>query len=281
MATTASAAAIAAPIGNVPYDATSDRVFADASLSSGTKCGTDASFAGPHSSVMISMKNDAITSSHRLLTNGTVQISAARPRSQSTMILRRSKRSTMTPPSVARKNPGSMRAPMTRLSAAAELFDSCAVMPRIAKRPTQSPRLENTCAIQRRRNALEPKSRNDSGRDRMLLALGDERRGVGARPAVRPGPALRTGRWRRQSPSLLPSASSAAAFVDFFAFAFFAAALVPFFTTRVVPAVALLHRFLRRLLLGRLLGALGRLLRPSSPAPWRRARAAGRSRPRT
>ena len=144
VATTESTAAMPAARGNVPYDATRESVLADARFSSGTKWGTDASFAGPQSNVMISMKKDATTSSARLLTNGNVEISAARPRSHNTMIRRRSKRSTITPPSVARKKPGSIRAPITRLMAAADPSETCAVIPRMAIRPTQSPRLEKT-----------------------------------------------------------------------------------------------------------------------------------------
>ena len=109
------------------------------------------------------MKNETTTSSQRLFTNGSVQMSAARPRSQHTITLRRSNRSTMTPPSVARKKPGTIRTAITRLNAAAESSETRPVSWRIAKKPTQSPRLENTCASQSLKNGRVPKSRHGAG----------------------------------------------------------------------------------------------------------------------
>ena len=99
--------------------------------------------------------------------------------SHSTITLRRSKRSMMTPPRVPRRKPGSTRVVMTRLTAAPELSDTRAAMARIAKRPTQSPRLETTCAIQSRKKVLLPKSRHGAsgsaapthGRDERRLAV--------------------------------------------------------------------------------------------------------------
>ena len=82
-AMTVSAAVMSAASGNVPYDATSESELAVARFSSGTKCGTDASLAGPHSSVRISMQNDTSTSNARLLTNGRLR-SAPRARGHST-----------------------------------------------------------------------------------------------------------------------------------------------------------------------------------------------------
>ena len=109
------------------------------------------------------MKNETSTSSASEFTNGRVQMSAARPRSQHTITLRRSNRSTITPPSVARKKPGTIRTAMTRLNAAADPFDTRSVSWRIAKKPTQSPRLEKTWASQSLKNGRVPKSRHGAG----------------------------------------------------------------------------------------------------------------------
>ena len=79
--------------------------------------------------------------------------------SQVTITLRRSKRSITTPPTVPRKNPGTTRATMTRLTAAPELSDTRVAIARIAIRPIQSPMLDTTCASQRRKYALVPKTR--------------------------------------------------------------------------------------------------------------------------
>ena len=73
--------------GNVPYDATSDSVFADASCSGSTRLGTDASLAGPHSSVRTSSANENTTSQPRLSTSGSSASSVARPTSHHTITL--------------------------------------------------------------------------------------------------------------------------------------------------------------------------------------------------
>ncbi len=84
------------------------------------------------------------TSPTRFSTNGSSNSIDARPRSQITMTLRRSRRSMRTPPTVPRKNPGTTRASMTRPTAAPELFEIRAAMARIAMRPIQSPVLDVT-----------------------------------------------------------------------------------------------------------------------------------------
>ena len=69
--------------GNVPYAATSESEFAEVSCSFVTRFGTDASFAGPHSSVSISSTNEisdeAAAASRR---TAAAASSDARPRSQ-------------------------------------------------------------------------------------------------------------------------------------------------------------------------------------------------------
>ena len=108
-----------------------------------TRLGIDASFAGPHSSVRISSKNDTRTSPTRLSTNGSSDEEPGPSEvAHDHRRWRRSKRSTMTPPTVARKNPGTTRATITRLTAAPDPPDTRAAIARIAMMPIQSPRLE-------------------------------------------------------------------------------------------------------------------------------------------
>ncbi len=52
---------------------------------------------------------------------------------------------------------------MTRLNAAAESFETRPVSWRMAKKPTQSPRLEKTCASQSLKNGRVPNSRHGAG----------------------------------------------------------------------------------------------------------------------
>ena len=72
--------------------------------------------------------------------------------SQATITLRRSNLSTITPPTVARKKPGTTRVTITRLTAAPELLETRAAIARMAMSPIQSPKLETTCASQSRKN---------------------------------------------------------------------------------------------------------------------------------
>ncbi len=80
--------------------------------------------------------------------------------SHSTITLRRSNRSMMTPPTVPSRKPGSTRVVITRLTAAPELFDTRFAIARTAIRPIQSPRLEMNCAVQSRKKVLLPKTRS-------------------------------------------------------------------------------------------------------------------------
>ena len=80
--------------------------------------------------------------------------------SHSTITLRRSKRSMMTPPTVPSRKPGSTRVVITRLTAAPELFDTRSAIARMAMRPIQSPRLETNCAVQSRKKVLLPNTRH-------------------------------------------------------------------------------------------------------------------------
>ncbi len=152
-------------IGKVPYDAASDNEFADDSCSSGTRFGTDAACAGPHNRVSTSSPSEMRSRPAIPFTNGRHTRRLARPMSQSTITLRRSNRSMITPPTVPSRKPGSTRVVMTRLTAAPELLDTRAAMARMAMRPIQSPRLETHCAVQSRKNALVPNTRHGaSGR---------------------------------------------------------------------------------------------------------------------
>src|SRR5437763_1413405 len=149
--------------GNVPNAAKRPSEFADVSCFVSTRFGMDASFAGPHSNERISSKNDTMTSPIKLSTNGSTARSPARPKSHATMTRRRSKRSTITPPTVARKNPGTTRATITRLTAAPDPPDTRAAMARIAMIPIQSPRLETTWATHNLKNERVPKTRQKAG----------------------------------------------------------------------------------------------------------------------
>ena len=107
--------------------------------------------AGDHSSVRISSRNEARNSPSSVSTNGSVATMADRPMSQMTIVRRRSHRSISTPPTGARKNPGTMRAAITRPTAAELPCDTRAASATTATRPIQSPRLETTWAIHSRK----------------------------------------------------------------------------------------------------------------------------------
>ena len=196
--------------GKVANDATSDNVFAEGSCSVFTRCGTDASFAGPHNSVMISSANETATSPARLSMKGRTASKTARPTSQVTITRRRSNRSMMTPPTVPSRKPGITRAAITKPTAAPELCDTRAAIARIAIKPTQSPVLEVTCASHSRKYERVPKTRHgaggtgdSSGRDGMngagWLTAGPA---YGRDPApprpMAPGIRLLLGRWGRR-----------------------------------------------------------------------------------
>src|SRR5215207_8304930 len=149
--------------GKVPKAAKRPSEFAEVSCFVSTRLGMDASFAGPHSNERISSANDTRTSPTRLSTNGSNARSPARPKSQATITRRRSKRSTITPPTVARKKPGTTRATITRLTAAPDPPDTRAAIARIAMIPIQSPRLDTTWATQSLKNERVPKTRQNAG----------------------------------------------------------------------------------------------------------------------
>src|SRR3954462_10084321 len=134
-----------AAIGNVPYAAASDIELADVSRSTGTRLGTDASLAGDHARVKISITSEAITSPVTLCTNGNVAITEARPRSQTTITFLRSQRSIITPATGARKNPGMMRADTPRPTAAPpEPLPTLTARIVMARNPSQSPTDDTT-----------------------------------------------------------------------------------------------------------------------------------------
>ena len=123
----ASAANIAAPSGNVPNAATSPSEFADASWSgSFTMLGTVASFAGPHSSVSISIDEREDDEPQRSSPERQYDEQPARARCRSvTITTLRFHRSTSAPPNGASTKPGSMRAIITRPTAVAECDTRC------------------------------------------------------------------------------------------------------------------------------------------------------------
>ena len=77
--------------------------------------------------------------------------------SQTTITVLRFQRSTSTPPSDARKNPGIMRALMTRaMAVSGELPPTRAVIDRTATSPIQSPSDDTTWASHSRKNDVDP-----------------------------------------------------------------------------------------------------------------------------
>jgi len=140
----------AAPSGNVAYAATRPSELAEASWSDSTRLGTDASFAGLHMSVSISIRNEITTSSTRSWKNGNSASRTARPMSHVTITLRRSHRSISAPPTGASTKPGSIRAIITRPIPVPP--DTDWARARMASSPIQSPRLEENCAANSRKN---------------------------------------------------------------------------------------------------------------------------------
>ena len=141
----------------MPYAATSESELAAVSCSLGTKLGTMASFAGPHRDVANSRINDTSTSAHTRSMNGIASSTKARRMSQPIKSRFRLTLSTMTPPTEAKKNPGSTLATIT--SAIADPGWSPPIRRAIsimARNPIQSPNALTICAIHRRRNAGLP-----------------------------------------------------------------------------------------------------------------------------
>ena len=160
-------------MGKVPYAAASENELAEASFSDATRLGTDASLAGDHSSVSTSSTSEATNRPQTVFTNGRVSRTRPRPTSQPTMTRRRSQRSTSTPPTEARKNPGIIRALMTRaMAASGDPFPTRAVRVRMANRPIQSPMDDTTWASQRRKNDVDPSSLGPVGSLRPLSTVG-------------------------------------------------------------------------------------------------------------
>ena len=76
------------------------------------------------------------------------------------MTFLRSQRSTSTPATGPKKNPGTMRAAMTSETAPAPAPPPMrAARMMIAEKPSQSPSDDTTCTSQRRKNSCEPKRR--------------------------------------------------------------------------------------------------------------------------
>ena len=132
-------------MGKVPYAAIIERELAVVRYRSGTRFGTEASFAGDQSMVNASRINEAITRPKIVSTKGKAIMTAARPKSQRTITFFRSQRSTNTPAIGPKKNPGAIRATSTRLNAAPSEPDPTRIARMlIASNPSQSPVAETT-----------------------------------------------------------------------------------------------------------------------------------------
>ena len=162
--------------------------------SGGTRWGTDASLAGVHSRVKHSSTSEAITSPCTVSTKGSVRRTAARPRSQVTISRLRSNRSTITPAAGPRKKPGTMRADITRPTAAAgEPWAMSAASAAMARKPSQSPVADATCVSQRWKNCDEPNNRTcNPGLSSGLPTAGDGSVGASCPTCSSPG----SGTWR-------------------------------------------------------------------------------------
>ena len=180
--------------------------------------------------------------------------------SHSTITLRRSKRSMITPPTVPSRKPGSTRVVITRLTAAPELSETRAAMARIAMSPIQSPEARDELRDPEPEEGLGAEDAPRRVGDRRLRRVGRDERRLALRllvghPRLRPGSGARSGRRGR-----LPR--------------------------RPLGGRLLCRRLLRgRLLRGRLLRRAPSWRSPSSPSPssspgrGRRARRAGRPPP--
>ena len=121
--------------------------------------------AGPHSMVNASRSSEARNRPTRVSTNGRATMTRARPTSHVTMVRLRSHRSTSTPATGPKKNPGTIRAASTRLSAAPS-FPEPNRMARMAmaSKPSQSPVADTTWASHNRKKAGVPNRRARSAR---------------------------------------------------------------------------------------------------------------------
>ena len=114
-------------------------------FSSGTRFGTEASFAGDHSIVNASSTSEARTRPQIVSTNGSEIITSARHTSQVTITRLRFQRSTSTPAIGPKKKPGMIRAASTMLRAAPSDPEPIRMASRlIARRPSQSPVADTT-----------------------------------------------------------------------------------------------------------------------------------------
>ena len=112
-----------------------------------------ASLAGPQSEVASSSTNDARTNAHTRSISGIKSSTPARKMSQVINNRFRSTRSTITPPTDAKKNPGSTLANITKAMADPGWPPpSRLAISMIARNPIQSPKALTTWATQRRRN---------------------------------------------------------------------------------------------------------------------------------
>ena len=257
---------IAPASGNVPYEATSESEFAVARFSSGTKCGHRRVLRRPpQQREDLDEERDDHQQPEAVDERQRRDAARPRPRSQHTITLRRSNRSTITPPSVARKKPGTMRTPDHEAERGRRAVRRPGRRARGSRRSRPSrPGSRTTCASQSLKNGRVPNSRHGAGGIECssdeggmngagsglthASAYGERLRHHGAAGSDQPARPRRDPLARRLFAVFLVAFFAAVFFVGFFFVAFFLAAF--FF---------------------------GLLLRPG---PWPRARAAARPPPR-
>src|SRR5580700_10974706 len=147
-ATTVSRGKTASAGRMVPYAETSEAELAEASMSGGTRFGTEASLAGVHISVNNSRKTEAANKPRTVWTNGRTATMSPRPMSQTTINFLRSHRSRTAVANAPKKNPGRRRPDSTTPTATAWLdLPTAPARDTTARNPTQSPNDDTTWAV--------------------------------------------------------------------------------------------------------------------------------------
>ncbi len=146
-----------AATGAEPYVAMSVSWLAPSSRSGPTMFGTEASLAGIQNRLTVSMRNDATSrctsAVPRSATEPTIGIdrnSRKRSRSQTTMVVRRSQRSAKAPASGPNSTAGSSRntsTPPVANALPSKESTSWAASAVVARKPSQSPKLDSTSAV--------------------------------------------------------------------------------------------------------------------------------------
>src|ERR1700736_1223626 len=136
----------------VPYADASDAELAAASLSCGTRLGTDASLAGVHIKVSNSSRTDARNRPYTVCTNGRIANVSPRPMSHTTRSRLRSHRSSTDVANAPKKKPGMRRADRTTPTATSLLdFVAAPASETTARKPSQSPNEDTHWAVNNRR----------------------------------------------------------------------------------------------------------------------------------